>query len=442
MVRENIQEYSVSEISDSIKGTLENSFGYVKVRGEVSGLSKPASGHIYLNLKDDKAVIKAIIWRSAAARISFVPEDGLEVICSGKLTTGYSDRYPGRSDYSIIVDSITPAGEGALMALLEQRKKKLAAEGLFEEQNKKSLPKYPETIGIVTSPTGAVIKDILHRLDERFPCNVILWPVPVQGQDAAQLISDAVDGFNNLSSKDEVNIPDLIIIARGGGSIEDLWPFNEEIVIRSVFKSNIPIVSAIGHETDTTLIDFVSDLRAPTPTAAAEISTPDKEELLRDVNEKHNRLNYSINLYLDNLKDNFISIKDKLPVSLKLFLNNLTSYFQNISQLLNFRVLGEQLKSSKVKLISLEESLLKAKNILVERLQKELDNKSMLLESLSYKSVLKRGYSVTRSSNKIIKSKQDLKDESELIIETNFATLKAKLREVNDKPCRSNCSRW
>ena len=433
MVRENIQEYSVSEISDSIKGTLENSFGYVKVRGEVSGLSKPASGHIYLNLKDDKAVIKAIIWRSAAARISFVPEDGLEVICSGKLTTGYSDRYPGRSDYSIIVDSITPAGEGALMALLEQRKKKLAAEGLFEEQNKKSLPKYPETIGIVTSPTGAVIKDILHRLDERFPCNVILWPVPVQGQDAAQLISDAVDGFNNLSSKDEVNIPDLIIIARGGGSIEDLWPFNEEIVIRSVFKSNIPIVSAIGHETDTTLIDFVSDLRAPTPTAAAEISTPDKEELLRDINEKHNRLNYSINLYLDNLKDNFISIKDKLPISLKLFLNNLTSYFQNISQSLNFRVIGEQLKSSKVKLISLEESLLKAKNILVERLQKELDNKSTLLESLSYKSVLKRGYSVTRSSNKIIKSKQDLKDESELIIETNFATLKAKLREINDK---------
>lgn len=433
MVRENIQEYSVSEISDSIKGTLENSFGYVKVRGEVSGLSKPASGHIYLNLKDDKAVIKAIIWRSAAARISFVPEDGLEVICSGKLTTGYSDRYPGRSDYSIIVDSITPAGEGALMALLEQRKKKLVAEGLFDEQNKKSLPKYPETIGIVTSPTGAVIKDILHRLNERFPCNVILWPVPVQGQDAAQLISDAVDGFNNLSSKDEVNIPNLIIIARGGGSIEDLWPFNEEIVIRSVFKSNIPIVSAIGHETDTTLIDFVSDLRAPTPTAAAEISTPDKEELLRDISEKNNRLNYSINLYLDNLKDNFISIKDKLPVSLKLFLNNLTSHFQNISQSLNFRVLGEQLKSSKVKLISLEESLLKAKNILVERLQKELDNKSTLLESLSYKSVLKRGYSVTRSSNKIIKSKQDLKDESELIIETNFATLKAKLREINDK---------
>ena len=433
MVRENIQEYSVSEISDSIKGTLENSFGYVKVRGEVSGLSKPASGHIYLNLKDDKAVIKAIIWRSAAARISFVPEDGLEVICSGKLTTGYSDRYPGRSDYSIIVDSITPAGEGALMALLEQRKKKLVAEGLFDEQNKKSLPKYPETIGIVTSPTGAVIKDILHRLNERFPCNVILWPVPVQGQDAAQLISDAVDGFNNLSSKDEVNIPDLIIIARGGGSIEDLWPFNEEIVIRSVFKSNIPIVSAIGHETDTTLIDFVSDLRAPTPTAAAEISTPDKEELLRDISEKNNRLNYSINLYLDNLKDNFISIKDKLPVSLKLFLNNLTSHFQNISQSLNFRVIGEQLKSSKVKLISLEESLLKAKNILVERLQKELDNKSTLLESLSYKSVLKRGYSVTRSSNKIIKSKKDLKDESELIIETNFATLKAKLREINDK---------
>ena len=197
MVRENIKEYTVTEISASIKETLEDNFGYVKVRGEVSGLSKPASGHVYLNLKDENAIIKAIAWRSTVAKLSFMPDEGLEVICSGRLTTGYSDRYPGRSDYSIIIDSIVPAGEGALMALLEQRKKKLMSEGIFDQDHKKPLPLYPETIGIITSPTGAVIKDIIHRLEDRFPCDVILWPVPVQGDDAAHLIADALNGFNN-----------------------------------------------------------------------------------------------------------------------------------------------------------------------------------------------------------------------------------------------------
>ena len=196
MIRENIKEYTVTEISTSIKNSLEENFGYVKVRGEVSNLSKPASGHIYLNLKDDKAIIKAIAWRSIVSRLSFIPEEGLEVICSGRLTTGYSDRYPGRSDYSIIIESIVPAGEGALMALLEKRKKQLFAEGLFNQEFKKSLPLYPETIGVITSPTGAVIKDIIHRLEDRFPCNLILWPVPVQGDDAAHFIADALKGFN------------------------------------------------------------------------------------------------------------------------------------------------------------------------------------------------------------------------------------------------------
>ena len=279
MIRENIKEYTVTEISTSIKNSLEENFGYVKVRGEVSNLSKPASGHIYLNLKDDKAIIKAIAWRSIVSRLSFIPEEGLEVICSGRLTTGYSDRYPGRSDYSIIVESIVPAGEGALMALLEKRKKQLFAEGLFNQEFKKSLPLYPETIGVITSPTGAVIKDIIHRLEDRFPCNLILWPVPVQGDDAAHLIADALKGFNKSNRDTDFKIPDVIIVARGGGSIEDLWPFNEEIVVRAVFESKIPVLSAVGHETDTTLIDFVSDLRAPTPTAAAELCTPNIDDL-------------------------------------------------------------------------------------------------------------------------------------------------------------------
>ena len=198
MVKENIKEYSVSEISNSIKNTLEDSFGYVRVRGEISGLQQPTSGHMYFNLKDENAVIRGIIWKSNVTRIGFRPEDGLEVVCSGKLTTGYSERYPGRSDYSIHVDTLKPAGEGALMALLEERKKKFKLEGLFDEQHKKNIPFLPETIGIITSPTGAVIKDILHRLEERFPCEVLLWPVPVQGDDASALITNAVKGFNEM----------------------------------------------------------------------------------------------------------------------------------------------------------------------------------------------------------------------------------------------------
>ena len=300
MVRENIQEFSVSEISFAIKESLEENFGYVKIRGEVSGLSKPTSGHIYLKLKDEKAIINAIIWRSAVNKIGFVPEDGLEVVCSGRLTTGFSDRYPGRSDYSGIVDSLMPAGEGALMALLEKRKKEFSNEGLFDEVHKKKIPKFPQTIGVITSPTGAVIQDILNRVNDRYPCNILLWPVPVQGEDAAPLVSKAIEGFNSLSIKNEFNPPDVIIIARGGGSIEDLWPFNEEIVVRSVFKSSIPVISAVGHETDTTLVDYVSDLRAPTPTAAAELSTPDKKDLLSNIEEYQLLLNSSLNSFLEN----------------------------------------------------------------------------------------------------------------------------------------------
>ena len=417
MVRENIQEFSVSEISFAIKESLEENFGYVKIRGEVSGLSKPTSGHIYLKLKDEKAIINAIIWRSAVNKIGFVPEDGLEVVCSGRLTTGFSDRYPGRSDYSVIVDSLMPAGEGALMALLEKRKKEFSNEGLFDEVHKQQIPKFPQTIGVITSPTGAVIQDILNRVNDRYPCNILLWPVPVQGEDAAPLVSEAIEGFNSLSVKKEFNPPDVIIIARGGGSIEDLWPFNEEIVVRSVFKSSIPVISAIGHETDTTLVDYVSDLRAPTPTAAAELSTPDKKDLLSNIEEYQLTLNTSLNSFLENKKQKFKNLIDQLINIQQLFVSKKKSNFQNLSASLNLRILDEQLKSKNKDLKLLSERIIQGQQAYIKDLSKTITSFSKLLNSLSYKSILNRGFSVTRNSKKeIVKSKKNLSHNESLKI--------------------------
>mgnify|MGYP003664496600 FL=1 len=249
----NIHEYTVSELSGALKRTVEDNFGHVRVRAEISGLKRAASGHVYLTLKDDKAVLDGIMWRGMADRLSFRPEDGLEVVCTGKLTT-----YPGRSKYQIVIDVMEPAGVGALMALLEERKKKLASEGLFEPSRKKALPYLPRTIGVVTSPTGAVIRDILHRLRDRFPTHVLLWPVLVQGESASGQIAEAIRGFNALPEHGDIPRPDLLIVARGGGSLEDLWAFNEEEVVRAAAESVIPLMSAVGHETDTTLIDYAS----------------------------------------------------------------------------------------------------------------------------------------------------------------------------------------
>jgi exodeoxyribonuclease VII large subunit len=294
MIKENIPEYSVTELSSALKSTIEDNFGYVRIKGELSGINKHSSGHIYLTLKDENAIINGIIWRSSVAKIKIQPEEGLEVICSGKISTGYNPgRYPGRSNYQITIDSMKPAGVGALMAILEERKQKLKIEGLFEEIHKKTLPKYPTSIGVITSPTGAVLQDIKHRISDRFPCNIILWPVPVQGNDAAELIENAILGFNTLDES-KIQKPDVIILARGGGSIEDLWCFNEEEVVRAVFQSQIPVISAIGHETDTTLVDYAADMRAPTPTAAAELATPAKDILITELSENSNRLNSSI----------------------------------------------------------------------------------------------------------------------------------------------------
>src|ERR1700761_6167730 len=272
----NAPEFTVTELSSALKRTVEDNFGHVRVRGEITGFrGAHSSGHCYFALKDEGAKIEAVIWKFAHARMRFKPQEGLEVIAPGQLPT-----YPNSSKYQIVIESLEPAGIGALMALMEERKKKLAAEGLFDPARKQLLPYLPDVIGVITSPTGAVIRDIMHRLADRFPRRVLLWPVRVQGDGAAEEIAAAIRGFNALPAAGAFRQPDVPIVARGGGSIEDLWSFNEEIVVRAAADSMIPLISAVGHETDTTLIDFVADQRAPTPTAAAEMAVPVRAELI------------------------------------------------------------------------------------------------------------------------------------------------------------------
>ena len=399
----------------------------MRVRGEISGLKQAASGHVYLNLKDESAIINGIIWKSNVSRLSFQPHDGLEVICKGRLTTGYSDRYPGRSDYSIHIDSLMPAGEGALMALLEQRKKKFAASGLFDQIHKKQIPEYPHRIGVITSPTGAVIQDILHRIEERYPLNVILWPVPVQGDDSSELITQAIRGFNNIDIEESIK-PEVIIVARGGGSIEDLWAFNEENIVNAVFESKIPIISAIGHETDTTLIDLVSDLRAPTPTAAAEFVTPVKSELYEVVRKAQKELDQNIEFSIDEKKQHFKLVDHKLPANLKLFINTLNSNFLTISSRLNTKILREQLKSKIDTLNNYSNRIrISSKQYISSRIEK-INSVSKLIESLSYKSVINRGYAVIRNSNKKpVQKISDILSDNEINIELKDGILEGKI---------------
>jgi exodeoxyribonuclease VII large subunit len=283
--RSNLVEYTVSEIAQALRRSIEDNFGHVRVRGEISGCKRHSSGHWYFALKDSEAVLEAVCWRMTAQRLAVKPEDGLEVVCNGRLTT-----FPGRSKYQLIVDAIELAGIGALLKLLEERRRRLAAEGLFAADRKKKLPFLPAVIGVVTSPSGAVIRDILHRLADRFPRPVLLWPVAVQGEGAAAQVAAAIAGFNRLPSAGPVPRPDLIIVARGGGSLEDLMAFNEEIVVRAAAHSAIPLISAVGHETDTTLIDHASDRRAPTPTAAAEMAVPVRLDLLAELASRSGRL--------------------------------------------------------------------------------------------------------------------------------------------------------
>ncbi len=283
----NAPEFTVSEISGAVKRVIEGEFGRVRVRGEIGRISRPASGHLYLDLKDERAVLGAVVWKMTARTLAFRPEEGMEVVATGRLTT-----FPGSSKYQMVIEELAPAGVGALMAMLEKRKQALAAEGLFDAARKRALPYLPEVIGVITSPSGAVIRDILHRLRERFPRPVLIWPVTVQGERCAAEVAAAIRGFNAIAPGGPVPRPDLLIVARGGGSIEDLWGFNEEIVVRAAAESRIPLISAVGHETDTTLIDFAADRRAPTPTAAAEMAVPVRLELIAAVaGLEHRRLN-------------------------------------------------------------------------------------------------------------------------------------------------------
>jgi len=304
----NVPEYSVSELAGTLRRTVEEKFAFVRVRGEISGFKRHSSGHLYFALKDAEAVLDAVCWRGQAARLGLAPEDGMEVIATGRLTT-----YPGRSKYQMVVERIDLAGRGALLKMLEDRRLRLAGEGLFEAARKPALPFLPEVIGIVTSPTGAVIRDILHRLAERFPRRVLLWPVAVQGEGAAGQIAAAIRGFNALPVGGAVPRPDVLIVARGGGSLEDLMAFNEEEVVRAAAASTIPLISAVGHETDTTLIDFAAALRAPTPTAAAEKAVPVRAELLAGLAELGGRLTGATQRRLGDLRQRLGALFRALP---------------------------------------------------------------------------------------------------------------------------------
>lgn len=305
---DNAPALSVSELSGALKRTVEDAFGFVRVRGEISGFKRHSSGHCYLSLKDERACIDGVVWKGQASAMRFRPEDGIEVIATGKLTT-----FPGRSKYQIVIDRMELAGQGALMALLDQRRRQLAAEGLFDEDRKRPLPFLPRVIGVVTSPTGAVIRDILHRLADRCPSHVILWPVAVQGDPAAPQVARAVRGFGALSPDGPVPRPDLLIVGRGGGSIEDLWAFNEEEVVRAIAESPIPVISAVGHETDTTLADFAADRRAPTPTAAAEMAVPVRADLAHHVRELGGRAERLALRYRERAAERFEAVADRLP---------------------------------------------------------------------------------------------------------------------------------
>ncbi len=300
---DNSPALSVSELSGALKRTIETAFGEVRVRGEISGFKRHASGHCYFTLKDENACIDAVIWRTNAAALAFRPEDGAEVIAAGKLTI-----YPGRSKYQIVVERLELAGEGALLALLEKRRKALAAEGLFDPERKRKLPFLPRVIGVITSPTGAVIRDILHRLEDRCPTHVILWPVPVQGEGAADKIAAAIRAFPSIEPR-----PELLIVARGGGAIEDLWAFNEEAVVRAAAESPIPLISAVGHETDTTLIDHAADLRAPTPTAAAELAVPVRSELYAQLAELGHRAQQCLSRRAERARERLELIASRWP---------------------------------------------------------------------------------------------------------------------------------
>lgn len=400
---------TVTEISNDIKRFVEGTFNHVLIRGEIFGSKRADSGHWYLSLKDENAVLSAVCWRGVASSLKVKIEDGLEVIATGKITT-----FAGKSSYQLVIESLEPAGQGALLKLLEERKQQFIKEGLFDAAHKKKIPFLPQTIGVVSSASGAVIRDIIHRIRDRFPSHIVLWPTPVQGEGAAEKVAAAIRGFNALSSSSNVQRPDVIIVARGGGSLEDLWPFNEEIVIRAVYDSEIPIISAVGHETDTMLIDYVSDMRAPTPTGAAEFAVPVKSELQSDLNIIDNRMRSSIRRYLDEYKIRIEGLGRGIP--------NLRQLLNENAQKLDYRLERLQIAMKNVLVqkqntISLAEIKPVYINSLIENSKERLQGLSHRLEGVSVESVLRRGFAwVKGDNNQTVYNVADAQHQQRLII--------------------------
>ena len=434
----NLAEFSVSEISHALKRSIEDRFGHVRVRGEISGYKGPhSSGHCYFSLKDEGAKLDAVIWRGSFGRLRPKLQEGLEVIITGKLTS-----YPGKSSYQIIIEAVEPAGVGALMALLEERRRRLAAEGLFDASRKRPLPYLPQRIGVITSPTGAVIRDILHRLNDRFPRHVIVWPVRVQGETAAAEVVAALRGFNAMDGK-----PDLLIVARGGGSLEDLWPFNDEAIVRAVAASAIPVISAIGHETDTTLIDHVADWRAPTPTAAAEKAVPVRAELraeiasldarqrramLRLASERRLRLQSAASTLptpddiLAGLRQRFDLAVIRLPNGLMANLRHHAVLLANQKGRLSLSRIRQHLAEVRRRVSETGQRHVRALQEYMTRHRIRLAGESKLLQSLGYRSVLARGFAVVRDQGgRPLRSAAQIQPGSKLIIELGDGDVRA-----------------
>jgi exodeoxyribonuclease VII large subunit len=408
----NLPEYSVSELSSRLKHTVEDAFPYVRVRGEISRVSRPASGHCYYELKDERAVISAVTWKGNFARLKVKPEQGMEVVATGRLTT-----FEGQSKYQIIVEQIELAGLGALMAMLEERKKRLTAEGIFDASRKKAIPFLPRVVGVVTSPTGAVIRDIMHRLSDRCPRPVLVWPVTVQGERAPAEIVAAIRGFNALPEGGPISRPDVIIVARGGGSFEDLLAFSDEAVVRAAAESTIPLISGVGHETDTTLIDFASDKRAPTPTAAAEMAVPVMRDLLETLLSRQQRALRATARLFDQRRQQVQSLSRALPRADALFalprqrfdntagrlrgalVQNLTRHGANLARaasLLRPRVIAVEIGRGRENLNMLGQRLKHGYGAGIDRLRAELDAQSRVLDSVSYRAVLGRGFALVK----------------------------------------------
>ena len=418
---EQIPQFSVSEISFAIKKTVENTFAKVRVKGEIFGCKRADSGHYYLSLKDENALLSAVCWKGVAMGLPVKPEDGIEVVATGRITT-----FSGKSSYQLVIENLEVAGTGALLKLLEERRKKFAAEGLFDVAHKKALPYLPEVIGVVTSPTGAVIRDIIHRVTDRFPRRVIVWPAQVQGEGAADQIAAAINGFNKIASGGLLPRPDVLIVARGGGSLEDLWCFNEEAVVRAVYNSDIPIVSAVGHETDTMLIDYAADVRAPTPTGAAEFVVPVRSELVAKLMLQGSRMVNSIHrLYQEN----------------KNLLDGLARGIPNLEQILSDNVQKLDDKVERLNLafknyVTQKENALNLNEIkpiyitnIVEKKSESLQNLSLRLESVSVESVLRRGFAwVKNQRGKTVYNSGEALRSHEL--EITFADGRIKTRPV------------